>query len=85
MKKKWREKLLHGRYSLETYKGDVDRTTTNHKWLSSSSLKGGLILGFILAAQEQSLVTRMYRAKILKMGQTQDADYVHIVKKLSTT
>ena len=77
--------MLHGRYSLETYKGDVDRTTTNHKWLSSSSLKGGLILGFILAAQEQSLVTRMYRAKILKMGQTQDADYVHIVKKLSTT
>ena len=65
MKKKWREKPLHGRYSLETDKGDVDGTT-NHKWLSSSSLKGGLMLGFILAAQDQSLVTRMYRAKILK-------------------
>ena len=39
MKKTSREKLSHGRHPLRTDNGDVDRTTTNH-WFSSSSLKG---------------------------------------------
>ena len=64
MKKTWKEKPLHGRYPLRTENGNVDRTTT-HQWLSSSSLKGETE-GFILAAQDQSLVTRVYQAKILK-------------------
>ena len=62
MKKTRREKLLHGRYPLRINNGDVDRTTT-HQWLRSSSLEGE---GFILTAQDQSLATRMYQAKILK-------------------
>ena len=73
MKKTWREKSLHGRYPLKAGNGDVDRTTT-HQWLSSSSLKGETG-GFILAAQDQSLATRLYQAKILKNGADQNADY----------
>ena len=46
-------KPLQGRYFLRTDSGDVDRTT-NHQWVSSSSLKGESE-GFILAAQDQSL------------------------------
>ena len=83
MKKTWREKPLHGRYPLRADNDDIDRTTTR-QWLSSSSLKGETE-GFILAAQDQSLATQVYQAKTLKNGVTQDADYVHIVKKLSTT
>ena len=66
MKKSWREKPLHGRYPLETDNSDADRTTT-HQWLSSSSLKEETE-GFILAAQDQNLATRMYQVKILKNG-----------------
>ena len=66
MKKTWREKPLHGIYLLKTDNGDIDRTTTN-QWLISSSLKGE-IEGFILAAQYQSLATRVYQAKICKNG-----------------
>ena len=66
MKKTWREKPLHGRYPLRTDNVDVDRTTT-YQWLSSSSLKGET-KDFILAAQDESLATRMYQAKILKNG-----------------
>ena len=65
MKKTWREKP-HGRYPLRTDNGDVDRTTT-HQWLSSSSLKAETV-DFIFAAQDQSLATRVYQAKILKNG-----------------
>ena len=44
----------------------LDRNTTN-QWLNSSSLKGKKE-GFILAAQQQSLGTRIYQGKILKNG-----------------
>ena len=66
MKKTWREKPLHGRYPLRTGNDDVDRITTQ-QWLSRSSLKGETE-GFILAARDQSLTTRLYQAKILKNG-----------------
>ena len=69
MKKTWREKPLHGRYPLRTDDGDVDRATA-HQWFSSFSLKGETE-GFILAAQGQSLTTRMCQAKILKNGADQ--------------
>ena len=66
MQKTWREKPLHGCYPLRTDNGDDDKTTT-HQWLSSSSLKGETE-DFTLTAQEQSLATRVYQAKILKNG-----------------
>ena len=66
MKKTWREKPLHGCYPLRTDNGDDDKTTT-HQWLSSSSIKGETE-DFTLAAQDQSLATRVYQAKILKNG-----------------
>ena len=80
MKKTWRKKLLHGRYTLRTVNGDADRTTT-HQWLSRSSLKGETQC-FELAAHDQSLATRIYQAKI-RIGLNQDPNYVHIMKKLS--
>ena len=64
MEKAWRKKPLHGRYPLRIDNADVDRTTT-HQWFSRSSLKGETE-DFILAAQDQSLATRMYQAKVLK-------------------
>ena len=39
MRKLWKEKPLHGKYTLGTDTADVDRVTT-HQRLSSSSLKG---------------------------------------------
>ena len=58
MKKGWREKPLHGKYPLRSDHADVDNTAT-HQWLSSSRLKGETE-GFILAAQDQSISTRVY-------------------------
>ena len=69
MKKTWREKPLHRRYPLRADNDDVDRSAT-HQWLSRSSLKGETE-GFISAPQDQSLATRVYKAKILKKGADQ--------------
>ena len=66
MKKGWREKPLHGKYSLRTNNTDVDRAMI-HQWLSNSSLKGGTE-GFILAAQDQSISTRAYQSRSLNNG-----------------
>ena len=54
MKKEWREKPLHGKYSLRTDHTDVDKATTD-QWLSSSSLRGETE-GFILSAQETRIL-----------------------------
>ena len=59
-------KTVTWKISPKNKNGDVGRTTT-HQWLSSSTLKGETE-GFILAAQDQSLATQMYQAKILKNG-----------------
>ena len=66
MKKGWREKPLHGSYPLRTNHADVDKATTYQR-LSSSSSKGETE-AFILAAQDQSLSTRVYQTRILKDG-----------------
>ena len=57
---------IYQRIPLRTDNGDVDKTTT-YQWLSNSRLKVETE-GFILAAQDQSLASRMYQAKILKNG-----------------
>ena len=62
----WGEKPLHGRYPTRTMDADVDRNLT-HQWLRSSGLKPETE-GFIVAAQDQSLPTRSYQARILKKG-----------------
>ena len=66
MKKRWGEKPPHGKYPLRTDNADVDRAMT-HQWLSSSSLKDKTE-GFILAAQNQSISTRVYQSRILNNG-----------------
>ena len=69
----WVAKQMHGQYPERVTKADVDKEGT-HKWLKSASLKGETE-GFIIAAQDQSLATKMYRNNIIKDGtQTQNAD-----------
>ena len=66
MKKGWTEKPPHRKYPLITHHADVDKART-HQLLNSSSLKGKTE-GFILAAQDQSITTRVYQTRILKNG-----------------
>ena len=68
------------RYPLRTGNVNADRTKT-HQWLISCGLKREKE-GLIWAAQDLSLATRIYQSKIPKNGA--DAEYVHLVKKLST-
>ena len=65
-KSTWEEKPLHGQYPLRANNSDVDQKKTHH-WLCSSRLKAKTE-GFILAAQNQSLLTRNYQSKIMKNG-----------------
>ena len=58
------QKPLHGQYPARTNQTDVD-TQKTHQWLRSSGLKAETE-GFIIAAQDQSLHTRNYQARILK-------------------
>lgn len=57
LSKKWEEKALDGKYPKRTKEADVDQNTTN-QWLRST--------GLIIAAQDQSLATRSYHARIIK-------------------
>ena len=60
---KWLKKPLHGKYNLRCQKADADQGAT-HQWLRSSGFKSETE-GFILAAQDQMLLTRNYLANIL--------------------
>ena len=64
--KQWEDKALHGRYPKRIKEADVDHHKTN-QWLKSSGLKSETE-GFIIAAQDQSLATRLYHASIIKDG-----------------
>ena len=66
LKSTWKEKPLHGQYPLRTNNADVDYKRT-HQWLRSPGLKAETE-GFILAAQDQCLLTRNYQAKVIKNG-----------------
>lgn len=63
---KWREKPLHGQYPNRVNEANIDKKMT-HRWLYNTGLKGETE-GFILAAQDQSLLTKNYQAKIIKTG-----------------
>ena len=62
----WKAKPLHGKYPNRLEQADIDTKLTN-KWLSSTGLKGETE-GFIIAAQDQSVATKAYMAKIVKDG-----------------
>ena len=55
---------MASKYPLQGNNDDVDQKKT-HQWLRSSGLKAKTE-GFILAPQDQSLLTRNYQAKVIK-------------------
>ena len=63
---KWKQKPLHGKYPDRLAQPHVDVERTN-QWLHSSGLKAETE-GFLIAAQDQSLATNLYKAKIIKDG-----------------
>ena len=66
LKSTWGENPLYGQYPLRANNVDVDQKKT-HQWLRSSGLKAETE-GFILAAQDQCLLTRNYKSKVMKNG-----------------
>ena len=67
LKSTWEEKLLHFQCPLRGNNADVDQKKT-HQWLHSLGLKAEAE-GFILAAKDQSLLTRNHQAKVMKHGE----------------
>ena len=65
---------------MRSEKADVDQGNT-HQWLRSAGLKAETE-GFIMAAQDQSLFTRNYQYKIIKMVLTKIVGFVKNSKKL---
>ena len=57
---------MHGKYPNRINEADVDKRMTN-KWLKASGLKAETE-GMIIAAQDQSLATRLYHHRIIKDG-----------------
>ncbi|KAF7218105.1 putative LOC107393841-like protein [Nothobranchius furzeri] len=66
MRETWEEKPMHGQYPLRVKKADVEQDHT-HQWLRSAGLKAETE-GLLIAAQDQSLSTRLYHHKIMKDG-----------------
>ena len=77
--KNWREKPLHGKFPHRAMQADVD-TESTFSWMKSSGLKAETE-GFILAAQDQSLKTKNYIAKIMKTGDDPNCRYCGIHKE----
>ena len=63
---KWESKAMHGQYPSRIKEADVDFKQTNN-WLKGTGLKAETE-GLIIAAQDQSLATRLYHHKIIKDG-----------------
>ena len=66
IKKKWESKAMHGQYPSRIKEADVDFKQTND-WLKGTGLKAETE-GLIIAAQDQSLATRLYHHRIIKDG-----------------
>ena len=66
LEENWKSKPLHGKYPERLSKADIDPNLT-HQWLRGTGLKAETE-GFIIAAQDQSLPTRNYKANIVKDG-----------------
>ena len=64
LRSKWESKALHGKCPQRVKQTDVDQDKT-HRWLKAAGLKAETV-GFIIAAQHQSLPTRLYQHNILK-------------------
>ena len=64
LEKQWGDKALHGKYPKRVKDADVDYHKIN-QWLKSSGLRVETE-GLIIAAQDQSLATRSYHARIIK-------------------
>ena len=64
--KQWEEKELHGRYPKRIREADVDDYKTN-QLLRSTGLKAET-QGLIITAQDHSLPTKSYFARIAKDG-----------------
>ena len=64
--KRWEERELHGRYPKRIREADVDDYKTN-QLLRSTGLKAET-QGLIIAAQDHSLPTKSYFARIVKDG-----------------
>ena len=62
----WRSKAMHGKYRQRLEDPDVDQTGSI-MWLRSAGLKAETE-GFIIAAQDQSLNTNVYKSKIINTG-----------------
>ena len=57
---------MHGQYPERVGKPDINQDNT-HQWLRNSGLKAETE-GFIIAAQDQSLPTKLYQHRIINNG-----------------
>ena len=73
---------MHGQYPSRIKEADVDFKQTNN-WLKGTGLKAETE-GLIIAAQDQSLASRLYHRKIIKDGTSQLCRYVIGMMKAST-
>ena len=66
IKQKWEGKAMHGQYPSTIKEADVDFKQTNN-WLKGTGFKAETE-GLIIAAQDQSLATKLYHHKVIKAG-----------------